>query len=261
VDTAIGSPVKSTRTGLSLEKVRSTVGDPRMALGIIGLVLLGIFYKKRNLGYSIVGAWTVMIFIMSTKPGWLFVDIPSNRIGSYLTYPIAILSAYGFYMVLKNIKINNLVRASYFILIVFALTWGLREAGSSLKKVPSSSEVVQTFSAAQYLADRSDDTDKVLKDHNYLVGDAWVKVFFMRGYRYPLSRSYFKRYDDPIKPREMCTLYMISEPASDNGEKCFSETGVNFLMVNPEFDSGQFMKDDNFDWVYASPELGIFYKK
>jgi len=261
VDTAVGSPVKSTRTGLSLENINSTVGDPRMALGIVGLIFLGIFYQKRNFGYAIVVAWPVMIFSMSVKPGWLFVDIPSNRIGNYLTYPIAILCAYGFWTVFKNLKINNLVRVGYFLLIIFVFSWGFRDSATLFKQSASSSELTQTFEASAYLAQSLGAEDKILKDHNYLTADAWIKLFFMRGYRFPESRGYFKRYEDPTNPREMCTLYMISEPASENGKKCFAESGTNFLMINPIYDSGQFMKTNNFDWVYAGEKIGIFYKK
>jgi len=53
---------------------------------------------------------------------------------------------------------------------------------------------------------------------------------------------------------------MISSPESEKGQKCFQETGVNFLAVNPAFDSDQFKRSRNFDLLYLSPEVAIFNK-
>jgi hypothetical protein len=100
----------------------------------------------------------------------------------------------------------------------------------------------------------------ILKDHNYLSGDSWIKLFFMRGYNYPLSRGYFKRYEDELKPREQCTNLMISLPKSNDAEKCYAGTKTNFIMINPNNDAAQFNRIKNFWQVYSSDEVGIFYK-
>ena len=53
---------------------------------------------------------------------------------------------------------------------------------------------------------------------------------------------------------------MISNPASDEGKKCFEDTKTNFILVNPLFDSAQFKKLLEFDQVYMSDEAGVYYK-
>lgn len=261
IDTAIGSPVKETRTGLSLNNIRGTVGEARMALGIFGLVLLAVNYKRKNFGYAIIISWAAMLWIMSTKPQWLFIDLPSSRIGNYLTYPLAILASYGFYAVFANYSRNFLIKSGFVIIFAFALTSGISELQSAFNNKNNAENIAQTFHSASYAAKNSTSLDMVLKDHNYITGDAWMKLFFGRGYKYPLSRGYFKRYEDITNPRENCTLSMISNPGGPEAEKCFSETGTDYVIVNPIYDSAQFKKLANFNEVYTSDNIAIFFKK
>jgi hypothetical protein len=266
VETAVGAPSKETRVGLTIDNLRSSVGEARIALGFLGLLILAIGFKKKNIGFAIVAAWAVMIFIMSTQPQMLFINLPSTRIGNYLSYPIAILSAYAFYEIFKarqndTKKINNLLKISFVIIATFFLVDGISDSATSFKVKTDLSPLAQTFDASNYLATVTTDTDEILKDHNYITADSWMKIFLMRGYKYPLSRGYFKRYDDPTKPREMCTLNMISTPASPEAQQCFIETQTNFIVVNPNYDSAQFIKLKNFDQVYSSVGINIYYKK
>lgn len=265
VNTAVGTPEKVTRVGLSLDNIKSTVGEARFALGFLGLVLLLASYKKKNFGYALLASWAVMIFVMSFKPGWLFIDLPSNRIGNYLSYPLAILSAYGFCYVFlqgnKNEKFSWLFQSVFGLILVFVLLGGIADSVNAFKKPDNANELAQTFHSSQYLAGKVDDQDMVLKDHNYITGDVWMKLFFMRGYKYPLSRGYFQRYEDQTNPREMCTLNMISSPASTESQNCFSQTGTDFIMVNPQYDTAQFLKLENFDKIYANNDIIIFYRK
>lgn len=280
VDTAVGTAVKSTRTGLTLENIKLTVGEPRFVLGLIGLLFLVLTYlyprefdkDRKNLGYALIVSWLVTLFIMSMKPNWLFVDIPSARIGNYLSYPLAILSAYALYCTFNSNsklfgeKISSRVPQALFsgallLFVIFSFAPGLDDSAGAFKTQNAGEETVQTFSASKYLAEKSSVSNMLLKDHNYITADSWIKLFFMREYKYPLSRGYFKRYEDPLNPREMCTLWMIGSPASADSQKCFSETGVNFVMVNPRYDSAQFQKLDEFDEVYVNDEINIFYRK
>jgi hypothetical protein len=273
VGTAVGTPTKVTRTGLNIGNLKQTVGDARLALGFLGMIILLISFKKRNLGYILTASWTIMIFIMSVYPKLLFVNIPSNRIGNYLTYPLAILSAYGFYMVFhpkfikdsgKNIFSlipENLLKAVFLLTLTFVLSSGISDSAQAFKKQNNSQEAVQTFSASEYLVEHSDNNDMVLKDHNYLTADSWIKLYFMRDYKYPASRTTLSRYEDKTKPRERCTFDMISNPSSNEALECFSQTKTNFIMVNPLYDSAQFRKLSDFNQVYISDEIGVYYKK
>ena len=136
--------------------------------------------------------------------------------------------------------------------------WDSQAAADAIERFVAGLDV-QTYAASEYLVKNSNPQDIILKDHNYLSGDAWIKLFFMRGYNFPLSRGYFKRYEDSAT-REQCTNLMISAPGSANAEKCFVGTKTDFIMINPTMDSGQFAKLKNFWQIYSSDEVGIYYK-
>jgi len=277
VDTAVGAPSKSTREGLTIANIKNSVGEARLALGFLGLIFLTLYYRRKNFGFAIVVAWAVMLFVMSFAPQLLFVNLPSSRIGNYMSYPLAILSACGLFYIFnqdltifknfasiknpQNIVPLRFIRTAFIIFTAFVFVSGLSDSTNAFKKSPDFTPTLETFAAADYLKKNTANTDIILKDHNYLSGDTWVKLFLMRGYTYPLSRGYFKRYEDPTKPREMCTLYMISKPDSVDAEKCFSETRTKYLMVNPKYDSSQFMKLDNFDEIYNSGGVAIYHRK
>ncbi|KKR22151.1 MAG: hypothetical protein UT50_C0001G0063 [Candidatus Moranbacteria bacterium GW2011_GWA2_39_41] len=259
VDTAVGAPSKETRAGLTIANLRSSIGEARIALGFLGLLVLAIGFKRKNFGYTIVAAWAIMIFTMSTQPNLLLVNLPSSRIGNYLSYPFAILSAYTFYFVFKN-KANQFLKVSFIVIATFVLVDGISDSAYSFKNKEDLSPLAQTFNASTYLANHTTTTDEILKDHNYITADSWMKIILMRGYKYPQSRGFFKRYDDATKPREMCTLHMISTPDSPEAKLCFADTNTNFIAINPNFDSAQFLKLKNFDQVYSSTGINIYYK-
>jgi len=274
VDTAVGAPSKETRFGLSIDNLRSSIGEARIALGFLGILVIALGFKRKNIGFAIVTAWTVMIFIMSTQPQLLFVNLPSSRIGNYLSYPIAILSAYTFYYIFKSKSAKggststmeveppriNFLKASFIVIATFILVDGISDSASSFKSNTDLSPLAQTINASNYIGTHTTTSDEILKDHNYIIADSWMKIFLMRGYKYPLSRGFFKRYEDPTKPREMCTLHMISTPTSIAAQQCFEETQVNFIIINPRYDSSQFIKLKNFDQVYAGVGINIYYK-
>jgi len=263
--TAVGAAVKATRTGLDINNIRSAVGETRLALGAVGFLLLLIVLhrSKQNFGYILISAWALMLYIMSSYPKLLFINLPSSRIGNYLIYPLSILSAYALFQIfqkLKNQLTANLAKIALGLILIFVLREGIADSVQAFKISNESLELIQTFNSSDYVAKNLNEKDGVLKDHNYLTGDAWIKLFFMRDYKFPLSRGYFKRYEDPTNPRETCTLQMISNPGSGLAKNCFAETGVNFIMVNPIFDGGQFHRLNNFDQVYSNSHIVVFYK-
>jgi hypothetical protein len=264
VETAVGAPSKNTRAGLSITSLKNSLGEARIALGFLGIMVMAFYYKRKNLGYGILVAWAIMLFIMSSQPGWLFINLPSDRIGNYLSYPLSILSAYAFFMVFKkfnNSFSSNFIKISFILIIGFVFVGGMSDSAGFFKQKIESEKLLETFNASAYLASATTPKDAILKDHVYLTGDSWIKLFFMRDYKYPLSRGYLKRYEDTTKPREMCTLYMISNPGSEDAQKCFEDSSVNFIMINPAYDSSQFKKLNNFDQIYANKDIAIFYRK
>lgn len=270
IDTAVGSPVKATRTGLTFAQFQATIGEARFAFALIGFLLL-IFAKflgKYQQAFLL--GWLASISIMTLHPDWLFIDIPSNRIASYVVFPAAVIAAYllvTFFGTLKTITHQRQYLKptfsilAFFVFLSFLVSNGFYDNSQSLNPESSASDALSTYAAAKYLAARTDDNDVILKDHNYLSGDAWIKLFFMRGYNYPLSRGYFKRYQDETKTREQCTNLMISLPASQEATECFDKSRTNFVMLNPEMDKPQFSKLHNFWQVYSDEKVAIFFKQ
>lgn len=269
VNTAVGGPSKETRTGLTFNQLKTTAGEARMVFGLIGIVILLAIKKRKEYENAFVLGWTVSILIMSLKPQWLFLDLPSNRIANYISFPLAISGAFALTYTLDKLKNSEgkyylnqkMLYALCFMFYVFMLTSGFYDNSQSLNSISNYQKAMQTFAASKYLSERVSNKDSVVKDHNYLTADTWMKLYFTRDYNFPFSRGYFKRYEDTTKPREMCTLWMISIPNTQEGQKCFNDLGVNFMMVNPQFDSAQFQKSNEFWQVYSGEEINIYYRK
>ncbi len=268
VGTAVGGPSKETRAGLTFNQLKTTAGEARMVFGLIGIVILLAIKKRKSYENVFVLGWTIAILIMSLKPQWLFLDLPSTRIANYISFPLAISGAFALAWTLEKMQpsegkcyLNQ--KTSYvlcFMLFAFMLASGFYDNSQSINTESNYQKAMQTKNASEYAAKYSTKSELTVKDHNYLTADSWIKLSFMGDYNYPFSRGYFKRYEDATKPREMCTLWMISEPNTSNGQKCLNDLGVNFVMVNPAFDSTQFQKSEEFWQVYSGKEINIYYR-
>ncbi|MGK2848851.1 MAG: hypothetical protein ACSLEX_02165 [Minisyncoccota bacterium] len=263
--TALGTPTKTTRTGLSFLQISESIGQARVALGVIGMIILLFIMPKMNYAGAFLAGWSGILIVMTFFPHWLFIDIPSNRIGSYLSFPLGILASFATltFLALSQSKKHLLRSPSYLfvltsgILFLFVMSNGSFDNSVSLLPASKAPATVQTFSASHYLAQTVPSDAIILKDHNYIVADSWIKLFFMQDYAYPLSRGFFKRYQDNPS-REQCTFLMISVPNTPKGEKCYNELGVNFVIINPKFDSKQFEKSSKFSRVYVSDDIHIY---
>lgn len=264
VSQATGEPSKITRTGLSLAQIELNVGSARLLLGAIGIALLIFNLKPKKYRYSFALGWTLVLFVMTYKPGWMYVNIPSDRIGNYLFLPLAVLSAYAlakYFEMIKRSSTKFFASAFLYTVLFFVITNGLSDSADAFKVRPQFQEATETFHSAQYLAQATDPAkDVILKDHVNIYGDAWYKLFFMKDYKYPLSRGNLSRYDDPTKPREMCTRDMISSPQSAGALKCYSETGVNYIVVNAQIEGKSFETYPEFSKMYESNYVSIFKK-
>lgn len=273
VSTAVGTPSKVTRTGLSLLQTSESAGMVRMAIGLAALVVaLLIRAVRRSPAFPFVFGWGCALLIMALRPRWVFLDIPSNRIGTYLSFPFAILSGMFlaafpiFYRDHSKKPAGVFVPGKLFLfasLVLFSFTtWnGSQDNQSSLPSAGEAQDTLEVFAATDYLAKRSLSDDLFLKDHNYLVADSWMKLFFMRDYAYPLSRGYFKRYEDEANPREQCTLRMISVPNLPEGRSCYTDLGVNLVAINPAYDMTQFEKSHDFSLIYSGTTIQIYERK
>lgn len=266
VGTALGTPTKTTRTGLSFLQISSSNGEARVALGLAGIILLLIATRLRNrYANAFLFGWGIILFIMTLRPDLLFIDIPSSRIGAYLSFPLGVLAAFsavGIFALLRKAYAESAVSsllfsAILFSLFVFSIGSGSFDNSQTLLPKNKALGALETFHAASYLASHAGPEDIVLKDHNYITADSWIKLFFMRDYSFPFSRGFFKRYEDNPS-REQCTLLMISVPNTAQGEKCYDETGTNFVMVNPSLDTAQFEKSEKFSRIYANDGVHIY---
>lgn len=282
--TVVGAPSKSTRAGLTLEQFKYAVGEMRLAFGIIGaffiIISTFIFKKlkdKNNLNYtsllalSIPTGWALALSLMTLKPQWMHINIPSDRVANYANFPFILLSSIGIlYLLYLLKKLNyNLLISKKIIYLAFALIFsttiffGFYDNSQSLSDGQKSQKALQTFHISNFLANQMSlhnqlDKFNVLKDHNYISTDSWIKLFFMRDYNYPLSRGFFKRYEDVTKPREMCTLWMINEPSSERAQECFSATNTKYIIVDTSVDGPQFQINPDFSKIYESDSLSIF---
>jgi hypothetical protein len=268
VNTAVGGPSKESRAGVTFAQLQQTAGEARIALGLIGIIILLAIKKRKNYENAIIAGWGIALFLMSIRPDWLFLDLPSTRIANYISFPLAISGAFALAYLIDKLKnsegkyyLNSkMLYALYFLIAIFLLSSGFYDNSQSLSAGTNFQRASQTFDASKYLSEKVSEKDSAVKDHNYLVADSWIKLYFMGDYNYPFSRGYLKRYEDATKPREMCTLWMISEPNTDKGQKCFNDLGINFVMINPQFDSAQFQKSSDFWQVYNGTEISIYYR-
>lgn len=263
IDTAIGSPSKETREGLSFLQLSSGVGFARLGLELVALGFLLFSPARKTLAGATLIGWGAGLIIMTLWPNILFLDIPSNRISTYGTFPAAILSAFAItflFVQKRNEHSKKFFQVSFVLILLAVVTGGFFDNSSSLSKNTNAKEAVQTFVASSWLAKNTSADEWIVKDHNYIVADSWMKLFFMRDYSYPLSRGLIRRYTDEVTPREQCTLLMISAPNTPRGKACFKSTGTNTVVVNPHIDSTQFTKAKNMSLLYLSDDIAIYRK-
>ncbi len=268
IGTALGTPTKTTRTGLSFYQITFSSGEARVALGLAGLFLFTLLRTRTRYGSVFLMGWGLILFIMTLRPDWLFINIPSSRIGAYLSFPLGLLAAFALVGTIaflvqdtkKYLLPGTLVLFLSFAYFVFTFGSGSYDNSQTLLPQSKALATVETFAASRYLAAHITPSDLILKDHNYIAADSWMKLFFLRDYSFPLSRGFFKRYEDNPN-REQCTLLMISVPNTPQAQKCYTETGTNLIVVNPAIDNTSFEKSKNFSRIYTSEDINIYARK
>lgn len=268
VKTVIGEPSRSTKEGLALSQLQSIAGESRLALGIVGVLILLASARKYPYQSAIISGWFFSIFLLSWKPALFHIDIPSSRIGNYLIFPAVLAGAFALAWFFEKYIHDSETSKAYLgknlflvmgaLIFLYVLTSGLSDINQAFRSSSAGKKTVETFAISRYLNERTNSEDAIIKDHNYVSADSWMKVFLMRDYNYPFTRGLFFRYEG-AKKREMCTLWMISTPNSSDAKKCFNEIGVDFLVVNPNYDSAQFKDVQRFWRVYASDNVDAYY--
>ena len=286
IASSVGEPTKSTRLGTPYAELFATLGEARVALGIIGLfimiILAGrafIFTKKNRqdiLPINIFGTafgigWASALLIMSLSPHILYVNIISSRIVTYTTFPLAIMGAFACTWLIDHITTHRTfalprwtLSTSLLLILTFICTTGIRDNATSMNSAPQTNSALQTFHVGAYasrtFAEKIAHGDFwMIKDHNYITADTWLKIFFAYDYSYPLSRAFFSRYENN-PDRETCTREMISAPQSDAAMTCFDNLHVGAALVNTEQDASQFLKNGQFSRVYENDEHSLFIR-
>ncbi len=285
IGSATGAPTKHTRVGIPPAELMYSSGEARFALGIIGLIIIiliallvrhpktrdyfGRISPANQYGRAIIIGWTTALITMSLVPQYLKVNIISSRIANYAIFPITILAGFAvvwIFDILHQRRTNKtylpkiFISATFTLIFLFILTNGMRDNSSALNESPEVKKAVQTYNTSERLSKIIKDEDQMVKDHNYIKGDAFIKIFFAKDPNMPLSRAFFKRYDNNPY-RETCTLDMISQPNSEPAQKCFEGLGVRFVMVHTDHDASQFNGSDNFSRVYQNDELSVYLRK
>jgi hypothetical protein len=290
ISASVGAPSKSTRTGIPFTELMYMIGDARFVLGLIGFAFLLIAavttrIRHRTMSYlqkinvsiytlSFLLGWCSAVLLMTLAPHALQVNIISSRIATYCAFPIMILGAYACVHMLHTVlhKKNSrtfvpqiIVSTMALLIITFIFVSGSRDNATALNPAPKTTAALQTFHIGEYASKVlkntivSDDAWMV-KDHNYIVADTWLKINFAYDYSFPLSRSYFERYENN-PDRETCTREMISDPTSDFAITCFDQLNVTSVLVSTEDDAAQFEVLDHFDRIYQNDLLSLFVRK
>lgn len=277
ISTAVGKVTKSTRAGLTFEQLKYAIGEPRLILGFFGVFILLFLKKTKDYSSALLFGWVISVFLMSFVPQFLGVNILSSRIANYLPYPAAITGAFALsWMIRQSVEKSAFfvrpcfTKAALFLIFISITMNGYRDNalffpqtqhGEIEKQRISANQAIQTFHASEYLNQQfGGNKDLIVKDHNYIRADSWMKLYLLQDYNYPFSRGFFKRYEDETKKRELCTLWMISTPNSKEGIKCYNDLGVNTVVVKQSVDGAQFEKSTHFWEVYENDELGIYYR-
>lgn len=284
ISSSVGTPEKSTRVGLSVTELMQATGEARLAFGVAGLLLtLLIFSTSKRLhvwrkmwgpthildpyARAIIIGWGAALVLMTLYPGALKVNIISSRIATYLAFPMALCAGLFLAWCAAILLPRDNRRVPYILAVtiisltlLFSIATGLRDSATSLVGAPKTEGALQTFHAAQYLATVTPPEQWILKDHNYITADTWMKVFIKTDYSNPLSRSFFQRYENN-PDREHCTLEMITDPSSDLAQTCFAQLTIGPIVVSSEQDAGQFTSLENMMKVYENDDSTIYWRQ
>ena len=287
VSTVVGDPNKTGHNGLTLTDFKNNLGEPRVAFALVGILLFFLFvglrlhayYRTRKsqkttfdfipfLPAIFLLSWMLIIFIISVFPTLIRINIPSGRVANYGTYPFAIVAAYALIEFIDFLRQDSktlalkksFLFASSLFIFAYIFSAGYYDNGQNIAPPTTAQKVQETLHASQYLAKNITGADDLLSDHINLTSDSWVKIFFMKDYNFPFYRANLDRYENGIDRQENCTLDMITSPSTTESQACFSDLGLDFVIVNKKTDAPQFSKDNSFSLVYSNDDVNVYYK-
>jgi hypothetical protein len=279
-ETVVKTPDKDSHQGVSISSFVSSIGEWRTILGLLGLLLLTLIFLLKNklikrlksfkklslnfkinaLNFAILFSWILILLILSFYPGLLKVDLPSRRVVNYLIAPLSITGAL-FLIFIFNLYKQSLKNKIFVVLLfTLGLSLSLNGISESIKYFRSDDqfeETVQLYHATRYLAQKTDQSETILKDHANMTADTWIKYFFLRGYDYVISRTFDYKYEDN-PDRDPCPFIMATAPDSKEGKACFEENSVDYVILKKNIDNFFFDLSDNFGKIYENETVVIY---
>ncbi len=268
VKTIMGTPEAEEHLGFSFWQLVYSLGEPRATLAIFGLLIL-IFFQKPRLTdtAALLTGWLLPLVFLILYPEAVKISMPSGRIANYLTFPIAILSAFALVWISEKIKQNTFFPVWLYhgilILALGAIIYnGFTDNNSYLKNFSAASIVraQELFHSAEFLREKIPASLVIIHDHINIPGDAWIKVFLARDYNYPFYRAHFFRYKRATDKQEKCTLNLISAPNSQEARQCASDLNAHVFLVNETIDGQQFQHFNNYWKIYADPFNSVYFQ-
>ncbi len=266
VETVVGAPdeAKAEHLGLPFDKFIQTTGEPRVALALVGLLLVFFLPSfRRNDTIAVLAGWTIPLIFLTLAPELARLDLPSGRIANYLETPVAILSGFAIASLVilfrKRVRAPRWVFVGLFFLLAVSIAYeGTIDNDAYLEGNDRRNvRALALFDAGRYLAGRIPSSYGIVHDHINVPGDSFLKDFLLRSYDFPFYRAHLFRYDRSDR-EEHCTLDLISAPGSREARVCADELGIRAYLVSDSDDGPQFVRSRSFDKVYADPFHAVF---
>lgn len=264
--TVIGTATDAEHQGLSLNQLKFALGEPRFIFGLLGLLLLLITKEWRRQDVTALFlAWAGILSLMILRPDLTHIDLPSARVSNYLILPFTLLTAFDLAWLFEHLRQETylpswLRSGTLMLLIVFMLHNGLIDNTTFLKnQTDTYANMALLKDAAEYTAKTVPESNTVIHDHINILGDTWIKLFFMRDYNYPFYRALLFRYDRPRDKQERCTLLLLSTPNTDEALKCAKDLNVRALLVNEKIDGPQFKHFDQYWQIYSNGAHSVYW--
>lgn len=268
VETVVGAPdiAKAEHQGLSFAKFIQLSGEPRVALGLFGILFLALLRDlRRRDTLAFLFGWSMPLLLLTLAPELVRMDLPSGRVANYLETPLSI--AAGFTVATLITLFQNHIRAPRFVsagvlflLIITIFYSGTTDNNAYFRdETDRNNRSLALVNVGTYLKTHIPASDGIVHDHINIPGNSLLKVFLLRDYNFPFYRAHLFRYDRADR-EERCTLHLISAPGSEKAARCAEELDIHTFVVSAPDDSPQFIRAQNYDQVYADPFHAIFIR-
>lgn len=268
VSQVVGEAQNEEHQGLSFSQFVSVAGDPRAALGLLGLfwIIARKRFRKKPFTAMLAG-WTGVLIFLTLFPDIARIDLPSARVANYAAAPLALLSGLSAALLFQGVQrfgmfSSRMILSVAIFFTVTAAYRGLLDNSTFFKVKPFQREQsLELFHAGEYMSQNIPSSVVVLHDHINIPTNSFLKTFFMRDFNYPFYRAMLFRYERIADKQEKCTLYVISSPDSREAEKCEQELHIGAVLVNEKIDGQQFQHFRKYEKVYSDAFQSVYARE